>query len=538
MTDPKGQQTGARGPGSPEAQIAIPQIVIQPANNSDEISPIARDLAQRGRIPPSDGNFLEVPTSSRPSNRPSSSHRCSSSKSRRPFVEAFHVPIDPLRMHPTGLTSSTTMPATAATGNPSGLRFDGNPFTPHGREVMAKVEKMLAANKELKPEPEGFKFAHLLERSFYRKLKSPIRLFSKSKPKQPIQPHQIRHVIPCVPSPRLRQNERINVQKREKALQVLGETPQFDTLLSSDPAQSPSSSAEDPFAESSSRGATRAPTEFETRLRATKSAGALLSRPTADPFQTERVMASNHDSLLPDAPAAASTPPRAPTSPLPPNSLAAAGAGVAAQESPTRAPGTTTTAAAAAATTTTTTTSPATSSAPALRPSRSTSHPDAAPGARPEPRHARPCADAGSAQSAGGCTSAADNTTTPAANTTNADGGVAVAGAAVVAADEAGSGAAAVAAVAVEGVAGVVPRVALSLRRVSSGRRRGWVWAGDGEEEGEQERRRRRLPGPLRGVRRRVPRRGGRSRLFGTGPPPRWRKMVKGGGVARGGRGR
>ncbi|EAQ92434.1 predicted protein [Chaetomium globosum CBS 148.51] len=602
MTDPKGQQTGAHGPGSPEAQIAIPQIVIQPANNSDEISPIAHHLAQRGRpIPPSDRNFLEVPRPSRQSNRRASSHRRSSSKSRRPFgpgnlplsltgpVEAFHVPIDPLRMHPTGLTNSSTSPAATATDNPPGLRFDGNPFTPHGREVMAKVEKMLAANKELKPEPEGFKFSHLLESSFYKKLTSPTRLFSKSKPKQPIKPHQIRHVvsleplptpdeIPRVPSPRLRQNERINVQKREKALQVLGETPQFGAVPASDPARSPPSSAEDPFAESSSRGATRAPTAFETRLRTTKSAGALLSGPTADPFQTERKARQG--------------------------------------------PRTTTT-----GTATTTNARTATSgsfsqgrSAPVRRKKISTWNP--VPSARPEQRHARPCADAGSEPRCGelhvgAAAAAATNTTTP----TAADN---VAGAVVAgAADEGGSGA-------VERVAGVVPRLALSLRWVSSGRRRGWVWAeeeerkegGEGEEElpwweedgagpeeeeGRGRRRaaggvgrrgrqvrvrvqrcrcerggrlgawvvwvgswkaspdtgarrtsaalhqaavgpvppacgrggggeRRRLPGPLRGLGRRVPRRGGRSRLFGTGPPPRARKMANG-GRARGRRG-
>ena len=447
MIDPKGQQTGgetvdatpsnatsqstsgtsAQSPGSPEAQIAIPQIIIQPADNND-----ARRPAQRAvRLPRSDRNFLEVPRPPQPRDRRAPSHPRRSPQARRPFgpgnlplsltgpVEAFHVPIDPLRMHPTGLTSSSTMPATTATGRPSGSRFDGNPYTPKGREVMAKVEDMLAADKALKEDPKagsGSKLARL-KTSFLEKLKSPARIFSRSKPRGPIKPHQIRHVrslgplsptgeLPPVPSPRLRQNERINVQKREKALLVLGETPQFGSTSppSGPTTHTPPSSAEDPFSESSHE-ATRAPTAFEARLRATKSAGALLSRATTpDPFKTSRVMASNHDSLLPDDPTAASTPQRIPAFPPPPRD-----AFVSAQESPTKAPRTTTAAATAPTTTSPTTTmasSSSSTSSSAHRLSRGRSRPDVARGARPQQRHARLCADAGSDESAGGRTAA------------------------------------------------------------------------------------------------------------------------------------
>ncbi|KAH6845098.1 hypothetical protein B0I37DRAFT_355605 [Chaetomium sp. MPI-CAGE-AT-0009] len=509
MSDSKGQQTGGetvdatpgnasipptiststQNPGSPGTEAAVPQIVIQPASNQGdhEISPLPRRPTRRPPPPPvSDRNFLEVPRPSRPGSQRADPHRRSPSPTRRAFsarnlplsltgsADAFHVEVDPLRMHPTGVTSSSTMPVTTATGRPLG-RYDGNPYTAQGREVMAKVEKMLAASKELKPETEaapggGSKFARLREK--LRSPSFPTRLFSKSKPKEAPKPHQIRHItnlgplpsperLPRVPSHRLRKNERINVAMREKSHWLLGDIPRFSALLS-DSAPPLQSSAEDPFSESP-REEARAPTAFESRLRATKSEGALLSRAaTPDPFKTERVMASNHDSLLPEPPSDSSTPLRIPAFPLPPRGV------VGAQQSPTKAPRTTTTAAAAAAITTTITTTPTTTAAPttppaatpsstrAFRQSRSFSHLDVAPGARPEQRRSRPCTDAGPDGNAGGHTPAAATTTT---TTTIAPAPAAEAAVAV-------------------------PRFALSPRLRP--RPHPWAWA---EEEEEEERR-------------------------------------------------
>ncbi|KAK3301272.1 uncharacterized protein B0H64DRAFT_450009 [Chaetomium fimeti] len=501
MSDSKSQQTGnetadasirsttgtsSHNSGSPETEAAVPQIVVRPASNQDddEIPPASRRLARR---PPSlllsSGNFLEVPRSPRPTNQRTGPHRRSSSQARIAFgprniplsltgpADAFHVAVDPLRMHPTGLTSSSTMPAaTANHGGPLALRYDGNPYTPQGREVMAKVEKMLAASKALKPETEaapggGSKFAWLRKKGFFKKLRSPsfpVHLFSKSKPREAPKTHQIRHIVSLdplpppgritrVPSPRLRQNERVNLQKREKALWVLGDIPRFSGHSASAPPLP--SSAEDPFSESP-REATRTPTAFETRLRATKSEGTLLSRAAMpDPFKTDRIMASNHDSLLPDPPSDSSTPLRNPGIPFSPRGV------VSVQENPTQPP-TTPTNPTIATTPAPAPTTPPIAATPgstrASRQSRSSSHPDMASGGRPDQRQPRPCADAGPDEDAGGHT-ALTTTPTTTASTANANTTAAVTGTGVVAA---------------------VPRFALAPRLHP----RAWVWP---EEEKE-----------------------------------------------------
>ncbi|KAK4033219.1 hypothetical protein C8A01DRAFT_50142 [Parachaetomium inaequale] len=464
-------QGSSEGHGSPETQAEVPQIVVQPASDcgdGSEVSPAAQPPTRRAPPPAlSDRAFLEVPTPSRPPNRRAVPRQGSSSQPGSGFgpkhiplsltepVEPRQIPlsltgpvgppvgsyIDPLRMHPpTGLASSSTMPLTTATGRPVGLRYDGNPYTPQGRAVMAKVEKMLAASAALKPDPAATTTTTTTNNSkpsrlgFLKKLTSPTtnlaaRLFPNHNKKPKPKPHEIRHItgtldplpLPAlttahVPSVHLRLNERGNLA-REKALRVLGDTPRFSTLGGGGGGEA-ASSLEDPFASSAGR---LRPTAFEARLlRAVGSEGCLsLSRgggggggsrgegegEEGNPFRSARVMAGGHDSLLPESPGSSSTPPpsssllRAP--PLPPTlPRAFAFAGGREEEqgvvSPTRVPRTTTT-------TTTTTTAAAAGavvvapaaprSTPTLRQSRSFSDLDAGFGRRLDGGRVRPCAD-------------------------------------------------------------------------------------------------------------------------------------------------
>ncbi|KAL2166733.1 hypothetical protein VTG60DRAFT_2250 [Thermothelomyces hinnuleus] len=275
MAGSTNQQVGGREasdsvarPGSLGTQSPVPRIVVKPADDrgGDSGPPLAARQSPAPGEPPRllERSFLEVPSPPRPTHRRLGSQQIGSSqpsdepsRSRIPqsLTGTLGLPplmtghIDPLRMHPVNLTGSSSMPIANTTGRALGLRYDGNPYAPQGKAVMEKVDKMLAASRALNPEAEtssmGSRSGAAGAIGFLKKLRSPSQLFSKPKPRVPIKPHQIRHItgglepLPLpeqtrhVPSVCLRRNELGNL-KREKALRVLGETPNLDPLPSMD----------------------------------------------------------------------------------------------------------------------------------------------------------------------------------------------------------------------------------------------------------------------------------------------------------------
>ncbi|KAL2190839.1 hypothetical protein L209DRAFT_792868 [Thermothelomyces heterothallicus CBS 203.75] len=275
MAGSTNQQGGGReasdsvdSPGSPGTQSPVPRIVVEPADDrvGENAPPPAARQSPAPREHPRllERSFLEVPSPPRPTHRRLGSQQIGSSqpsgepsRSRIPqsltgtlgLPPLMTGPIHPLRMHPVNLTGSSSMPIANTSGRPLGLRYDGNPYTPQGEAVMEKVDKMLATSRALKPEGEtsskGSRSGATGAIGFLKRLRSPSQLFSKPKPRVPIKPHQIRHItgglepLPLpeqtrhVPSVCLRRNELGNL-KREKALRVLGETPNLDPLPSMD----------------------------------------------------------------------------------------------------------------------------------------------------------------------------------------------------------------------------------------------------------------------------------------------------------------
>ncbi|KAK3309041.1 uncharacterized protein B0T15DRAFT_509436 [Chaetomium strumarium] len=170
--------------------------------------------------------------------------------------------LNPLRMHPTTLSRSPSTPLPAGEEDPAaGVRLHGHPPLVD-RKVLEKTQQMLAAHQALKGEGQpaaaslrprpGPSPADDPPRGLLRKVSS---FFSFKKKKDALAPsfssssikrHEIRHLtgslsslelLPPAPVPacararvrdtQIRVNEADNVQKREKALKVLGETPQL-----------------------------------------------------------------------------------------------------------------------------------------------------------------------------------------------------------------------------------------------------------------------------------------------------------------------
>ncbi|KAK4156268.1 hypothetical protein C8A00DRAFT_30863 [Chaetomidium leptoderma] len=219
-----------------------------------------------------------------------------------------------------GLSSSSTMPLTTAAGRPAaGSRGDDSLHAVYGDEVMAKVEKMLAASNALKAEREaaaaakmastkaegedvagsssslggGSRFARWRgDKGLLKKLSTS--LFPKSKP-TPVT-RTIRHITGVVEPPppppplladqgeqvptlRLRRNESGNLG-REKARRVLGDVPPgFHTPP---PAAAEEEEEEDPFAARADQSR-RPATGFEARLRASSSFSSSPSSSTPPP---------------------------------------------------------------------------------------------------------------------------------------------------------------------------------------------------------------------------------------------------------------
>ncbi|KAK4241330.1 hypothetical protein C8A03DRAFT_30547 [Achaetomium macrosporum] len=236
--------------------------------------------------------------------------------------------LNPLRMHPTTLSRSPSTPLTVGDEDPAaGVRLHGNPPLVD-RKVLEKTQRMLAAHQALKgdgqppasslrPRPSTDDDAR--PKGLLRKVSS---LFSKKKDAPPsIKAHEIRHLTGSLSSLELSQpparrvrdtqirlNEADNVKKREKAVKVLGETPQLAPVqrglvrpqktapaeaTSSDPPPAPqppitdsdkqpgSNAAEElpatpkiatPAEEDPFSGPSPRPTDFEKRLQATAAA--------------------------------------------------------------------------------------------------------------------------------------------------------------------------------------------------------------------------------------------------------------------------
>lgn len=258
--------------------------------------------------------------------------RCNGVGSTRRLPRSQTGLLNPLGMNPTGLSTSTSMPLAKAMDH-----LEVRSYNPSvvGAGVDEKINAMLAATKALKPEAETAtipssnttsRVSQLVRHSgLFKKVsnalagrvhhKNPGRNASgcrgQNLPDLPgyrspfLPPLRLLEHAAHVPETELRRNESMNIN-RDKIHKVLGDTDQFPRLPGRAMSFPGRKSAEDPFLEPLQ--AARPPTEFENRLMSNSAEGSLIKLLDHDPFEFERVMHSNVDSLLPSPPIASSTP--------------------------------------------------------------------------------------------------------------------------------------------------------------------------------------------------------------------------------------
>ncbi|KAL2159728.1 hypothetical protein VTH06DRAFT_2297 [Thermothelomyces fergusii] len=94
-----------------------------------------------------------------------------------------------LRMHLVYLTSSLSTAITSSTSRHSGRCDDGSPYTLQEKEIMEKVDKMLAASRALMPEAGTSSKGAA---GFLKKLRFSLpQLFAELQLRAPIKPHPI-----------------------------------------------------------------------------------------------------------------------------------------------------------------------------------------------------------------------------------------------------------------------------------------------------------------------------------------------------------
>ncbi|KAK0635644.1 hypothetical protein B0T17DRAFT_51070 [Bombardia bombarda] len=262
--------------------------------------------------------------------RGSPSHGGSAAGSTRRLPRSKTGAINPLGMNPTKLVASSSMPLTK-----SSEKEDISPSASvDALQITHKVDMMLAATKALKPAPEATsippsstvsKVSRLVKRTgLFRKVSNALadRLNSKSHSKNTQQTQNTRNpdgvssetqqplTVPDRKSPATSLEIQVNEGKNldpDRVKKVVGSRVQRKSMTRSLASRRDRRSYSDPFSEPSS--ANRPPTEFENRLRTSSAADSIIPMiPVSNPFESENVWGSNHDSFLPSAPIGSSTP--------------------------------------------------------------------------------------------------------------------------------------------------------------------------------------------------------------------------------------
>ncbi|GAB1313965.1 hypothetical protein MFIFM68171_04175 [Madurella fahalii] len=258
--------------------------------------------------------------------------RCNGAGSNRRLPRSQTRLLHPLGMNPTRLSTSTSMPLAKATKH---LEVCSHNPGIVDAGVNEKINTMLAATKALKPRAETAtiplssttsRVSQLVRHNgLFKKVSNALtgRTHSKNAarhssvyhgPNLPDLPGHRNPFLPPlylpeqaahIPETELRRNESMNVN-RDKIHRVLGDTDQLARLpwrAMSFPGNKP---VEDPFTGPSQ--AAQPLTEFENRLRSNSAEGSLIKPLDHDPFESERILRSSVDSLLPSPPIASSTP--------------------------------------------------------------------------------------------------------------------------------------------------------------------------------------------------------------------------------------
>ena len=243
--------------------------------------------------------------------------------------------VNPLGMNPTKLTTSSSMPL-ANLSVPSGgnQRPSGSTDSIDAEQISRKIEMMLAATQSLKPDSKIPK-SHTTSKisrvgkpnGLFRKVSNAIagKLFSRGR-SNGVQGEKEDVIEPTdccsrAPTPELgtgstssielRLNEGKNLNNA-KVQRLTGGRIQRKPLpcdgksLQRNKSLRRHKSSDDPFCGPSPR---RAPTDFENRLRANSADGSVLSPLTpTNPFEDEKILEGNQESILTTAPVASSTP--------------------------------------------------------------------------------------------------------------------------------------------------------------------------------------------------------------------------------------
>lgn len=244
--------------------------------------------------------------------------------------------LNPLRMNPTGLSASTSMPLAGAMGHVEVCSHDPRIVD---ATIDDEIDNMLAATRALKPEVRAAtsaiplsstvsRVSNLLRNNgLIKKVSNALagRMHFKSQTKDEpgydgrnlpglggyrnpsLEPLGLPEQTEYIPETELRRNERLNVS-RGKIHKVLGDTDQ----LARHPGRAMSfpghTTGEDPF--SGPVRAARPLTVFETRLRSNSAEASLIRPLDQNPFESEKILRSSVNSLLPSSPVASSTPRR------------------------------------------------------------------------------------------------------------------------------------------------------------------------------------------------------------------------------------
>ena len=287
-------------------QITINQVAGHSSSDTNRPVPSAQPKIHRRPVP----GERPIPNFSRMPLRRTSRGSSSRIGPHRYLSHSQTGAINPLRMNPTGLSSSPTMPLASIAGNPTAI---------DAKQINDKIDNMLVATKTLKPEPQpavtssSGKFSQFLRQkaSFKKLFPSSLagRLFSKGRKKdeRALKTEDSGRLTESPPPlPDLHFNVGMNLRK-ETAEQLLTDAAQPKPPLRVATPFPGSRSLEDPFSEPLS--VARPPTEFENRLRASPAerSGTPLSQ---NPFEAAKLLESDYDAILPSPPVASSTPPR------------------------------------------------------------------------------------------------------------------------------------------------------------------------------------------------------------------------------------
>ncbi|KAK3501496.1 hypothetical protein B0T13DRAFT_431751 [Neurospora crassa] len=253
--------------------------------------------------------------------------------------------LNPLAMHPpnsrmTKLPASATMPLTKLHEQPNAApETSSKPVGLDASEIAEKIEKMLAATQALKSEPQpvqtttaipssstSSKVSRLVKQNgLFKKVSHALserRLFPKNQSKdskvqniveeedetEVVAPSGVAGKRSGLKSIELRLNEGVNLNK-DKVQKIFGGKVHRKPVFMEGKFLRARRSLDDPFASPSSLR--RPLTEFETRLRGGSVDDSVLPPLSSqNPFESERVMESSLDSILPSTPIASSTPRR------------------------------------------------------------------------------------------------------------------------------------------------------------------------------------------------------------------------------------